>query len=156
MAKLINKDLTELAVDGSNYLTWAMDVKIVLTAKCYINTINEPNPQNPIPEAQRFATLNFLRHHLHHDLKEEYMMEDDPKKLWDSPKERYNQQQGVILPEARWEWSLLRLMDFKSVAEYNYVVHKICTKLRFCNQPLDDAEMIEKTLSSFLPANRIL
>jgi hypothetical protein len=33
---------------------------------------------------------------------------------------------------------------------------KICTKLRFCNQPLDDAEMIEKTLSTFLPANRIL
>jgi hypothetical protein len=34
------------------------------------------------------------------------MMEDDPKKLWDSLKERYNQQQGVILPEARHEWSL--------------------------------------------------
>jgi hypothetical protein len=133
-----------------------MDVKIVLIAKGYINTINEPNPQNPIPEAQKFSTLHFLRHHLHHDLKAEYMMEDDPKKLWDSLKERYNQQQGVILPEARREWSLLHLMDFKSVAEYNYAVHKICTKLRFCNQPLDDAEMIEKTLSTFLHANRIL
>jgi hypothetical protein len=59
------------------------------------------------------------------------MMEDDPKKLWDSLKERYNQQQGVILPEARREWSLLHLMDFKSVAEYNFVVHKICTKFDF-------------------------
>jgi hypothetical protein len=77
-------------------------------------------------------------------------MEDDPKKLWDSLKERYNQQ-GVILPEARQEWSLLRLMDFKSVAEYNSVIHKICTKLRFYNQPLDDAKMIEKTLSTFSP-----
>jgi hypothetical protein len=83
MAKLINKDFTELGVDGSNYLTWAVDVKIVLTAKGYINTINEPNPQNPIPEEHKFATLHFLRHHLDHDLKEEYMMEDDPKKLWD-------------------------------------------------------------------------
>jgi hypothetical protein len=55
-------------------------------------------------------------------------MEDDPKKLWDSLKERYNQQQGVILPEARREWSLLCLMDFKSVAEYNSAMHKICTK----------------------------
>ena len=49
-------------------------------------------------------------------------MEDDPKKLWDSLKERYNQQQSVILPEARWEWSLLRLMEFKSIAEYNSAV----------------------------------
>jgi hypothetical protein len=47
-------------------------------------------------------------------------------------------------------------MDFKSVAEYNSAVHKICTKLHFCNQPLDDAEMIEKTLFTFLPANRML
>jgi hypothetical protein len=84
------------------------------------------------------------------------MMEDDPKKLWDSIKERYNEQQGVILPKARREWSLLRLMDFKSIVEYNSAVHKICTKLRFCNQPLDDVEMIEKTLSTFLPANWIL
>jgi hypothetical protein len=59
MDKLINKDFTELAVDGSNYLTWAMDVKIVLTAKGFINTINEPNPQNPIPEAQKFCNLAF-------------------------------------------------------------------------------------------------
>jgi hypothetical protein len=28
MAKLNNKDFTELAADGSNYLTWAMDVKL--------------------------------------------------------------------------------------------------------------------------------
>jgi hypothetical protein len=47
-------------------------------------------------------------------------------------------------------------MDFKYVVEYNSVVHKICTKHCFCNQPLDDAEMIEKTLSTFLPTNRIL
>ena len=83
-------------------------------------------------------------------------MEDDPKKLWDSLKERYDQQQSVILPEAKREWSLLRLMDFKSVAEYNSAVHRIGSKLRFCNQPLEDTKMIEKTLSTFLPANRIL
>jgi hypothetical protein len=117
MAKLINKDFTKLAADASNYLTWFMDVKIVLIAKGYINTIKEPNPQNPIPKTQKFATLHFLRHHLHHDLKAKYMMEDDPKKLCDSFKEHYNQQQGVILPDARREWSLLRLIDFKSVVD---------------------------------------
>ena len=39
MAHLVNKDFVELVADGSNYLTWAMDVKIMLTAKGYINTI---------------------------------------------------------------------------------------------------------------------
>jgi hypothetical protein len=46
-----------------------MDVKIVLTAKGFMNIINEPNPQNPIAQAQKFTTLHFQRHHLHLDLK---------------------------------------------------------------------------------------
>ena len=61
----------------------------------------------------------FLRHHFHLDLKNEYMMEENPRALWVALKERYDQQKTIILPEARREWSLLRLMDFKSVAEYN-------------------------------------
>jgi hypothetical protein len=44
MAHLVNKDFAELAADGSNYLTWAMDVKIMLIAKDFNNTIDEPNP----------------------------------------------------------------------------------------------------------------
>jgi hypothetical protein len=47
-------------------------------------------------------------------------------------------------------------MDFKSVAEYNSAVYKICSKLHFCDQPVNDADKIEKTLSTFLPANRLL
>uniref|UniRef100_K3ZZU1 Uncharacterized protein n=1 Tax=Setaria italica TaxID=4555 RepID=K3ZZU1_SETIT len=133
-----------------------MDVKILLTKEGFIETINEPNPQAPILEANKFRTLHFLRHHLHPNLKNEYMMEDDPKKLWDSLKERYNKHQAIILPEARREWSLLYLIDFKFVAKYNSAVHKICSKLHFCNKPMDDAEIIEKTLSTFIPANRIL
>lgn len=83
-------------------------------------------------------------------------MVDNPKKLWDSLKERYNHQQSIILSKARREWSLLQVMDFKFITEYNSTVHKICSKLHFCNQPFDDVEMIEKTLPTFLPANRIL
>ena len=83
-------------------------------------------------------------------------MEENPRALWVALKECYDQQKAIILPEARREWSLLHLMDFKSVAEYNSAIHKICSKLRFCDQPIDDAEKIEKTLSTFLPANRLL
>jgi hypothetical protein len=48
MAYLVNKDFAELAANGSNYLTCAMDVKIMLTG--FNNTIEEPNPQAPISD----------------------------------------------------------------------------------------------------------
>jgi hypothetical protein len=51
---------------------------------------------------------------------------------------------------------MLRLMAFKSIAEYNSAVYKICSKFQLCNQPMDDAKKIEKTLSTFLPTNRLL
>jgi len=156
MAHLVNNDFAELAADGSNYLTWAMDVKIMLTEKGYINTIEEPNPQAPVTDEAKYTTLYFLRHHLHPDLKNEYMMEENPQTLWVALKERYDQQKAIILPEARWDRSLLHLMNFKSVAEYNSDVHKICSKLHFCDQPVNDAKHIVKILSRFLPANRLL
>ena len=146
MAHLVNKDFAKLAADGSNYLTWAMDIKIMLTTKGYINTIEEPNPQAPASDEAKCTTLYLLRHYLHPDLKNEYMMEENPRSLWVALKERYDQQKTIILPKARREWSLLHLMDFKSVAEYNSAVHKICSKLHFCNQPVNDAENIEKTI----------
>jgi hypothetical protein len=58
-------------------------------------------------------------------------MEENPRALWVALKEHYDQQKAIILPEARREWSLFCLMDFKSIAEYNSVVHKICSKIQF-------------------------
>ena len=156
MAHLVNKDFAKLSTDGSNYLIWAMDVKIMLIANGYINTIEEPNPQAPVTDEAKYTTLYFLRHHLHPDLKNEYMMEENPIALWVALKECYDQQKAIILPEARREWFLHHLMDFKSVAEYNPAIHKICSKLRFCNQLINNVEKIEKKLSTFLPANRLL
>jgi hypothetical protein len=83
------------------------------------------------------------------------MMEENPRALWVALKEHYDQQKAIILPEARREWSLFCLMDFKSIAEYNSVVHKICSKIQFFDQPLNDAEKMEKMLSTFLPTNRL-
>ena len=83
-------------------------------------------------------------------------MEEDPGALWVALKEHYDHQKATILTEARREWTLIRLMDFKSVGEYNSVVHKICSKLRFCDEPVSDEDLIEKILSTFLPSNRLL
>ena len=42
MAHLINKDFTEITADGHNYLSWAIRVKILLTSKDFIDSINKP------------------------------------------------------------------------------------------------------------------
>uniref|UniRef100_K4A1X9 Retrotransposon Copia-like N-terminal domain-containing protein n=1 Tax=Setaria italica TaxID=4555 RepID=K4A1X9_SETIT len=116
MAPILNKDFNELAADGSNYLTWAMDVKILLTTNGFIRILNEPDPQDRILETEKFRTLHFLRHHLHPDLKNEYLMEDDPKKLWDSLKECYNQQQSI-------EKTLSTFLPTNRILQQQYLYH---------------------------------
>ena len=42
------------------------------------------------------------------------------------------------------------------MADYNHAVHKICSKLKFCEKEPTDADKIEKTLSTMLPSDRVL
>ena len=83
-------------------------------------------------------------------------MEEDPLALWTSLKEHYEQQKYVILLEAQHDWSLLLFKGFKSVADYNSQVHKICTKLKLCGQIVSNFYMIEKTLCTFHPSFWVL
>ena len=50
MASIAHKDFMELLPDGSNYLTWSMDMKIYLSSKGYVAAIQEPNLNNAAPE----------------------------------------------------------------------------------------------------------
>jgi hypothetical protein len=43
----------------------------------------------------------FIRHHLHEDLKNEYLTVKDPLVHWNKLKEIYEQQKTIILPKAR-------------------------------------------------------
>ena len=83
-------------------------------------------------------------------------MTENPHELWKSLKERYEQQKELIWPKAYHEWNHLRLQDFKSMADYNHAIHKICSKLMFCEKEPTDADKIEKTLSTMLPSDRVL
>ena len=42
------------------------------------------------------------------------------------------------------------------MGEFNHAVHKLSAKLKFCEKEPTDAEKIEKTLSTMLPAQMIL
>ncbi|KAF2929463.1 hypothetical protein DAI22_05g059300 [Oryza sativa Japonica Group] len=118
MTDIAKRDFAELAVSGKNYLTWALDAKIMLGAKKLLNCIQDPTIAtsaggvNNLPtSAEKNQALHFLRHHLNTTLKNEYMTEEDPKVLWDSLKDRYGHQ--------------------------------------LCGEKITDADMIDKTLSTF-------
>ena len=57
MANLVNKGFTEFAAHSHNYLTWATDIKMMLTAKSFIDDINEPNTQAHISDTTKYNTL---------------------------------------------------------------------------------------------------
>ena len=94
--------------------------------------------------------------HFHADLKMEYMEVKDPHVLWLKLQERIGKQKAVLLPQARREWAQHRFLDFKSVEAYNAAIHRIVAQLRFCGQVVTELEMIEKTLETFHPTNRVL
>ena len=58
MANLVNKDFTEIATDGHNYLLWAINGKIMLTTKkSLIDDINKSNTQAHISDTAKYNTI---------------------------------------------------------------------------------------------------
>ncbi|GAV67173.1 hypothetical protein CFOL_v3_10682, partial [Cephalotus follicularis] len=103
-------------ITRSNYLTWTFDVNIHLISLDISQIILSGSDY---PSAQKAKALIFIRHHLHENLKVEYLTEEDLVVLWQSLKDCYDHQQDVVLPYARFEWINLRFQDFKSVVENN-------------------------------------
>jgi hypothetical protein len=60
------------------------------------------------------------------------------------------------LSEANHEWTQIHLQEFKSIEDYNYVIHKVCIKLRFYEKEPSEEDKIEKTLQTMLPSDRVL
>ena len=66
MFNITEREFAELALDGSNYLTWAFDVEIHLTFSDLSETIV---PNSKCSSAQKAKVLIFLRRHLNQDFK---------------------------------------------------------------------------------------
>jgi hypothetical protein len=71
-------------------------------------------------------------------------------KVW---RHSYEQQKAILSPEANHEWTQIRLQDFKSIEDYNYAIHKVYAKLRFCEKEPSEED---KTLQTMLPSDRVL
>ncbi|KAK8349085.1 hypothetical protein V6Z12_A06G120400 [Gossypium hirsutum] len=146
MSNLTKLEFVALDITGNNYLSWVLDAEIHLDAKGLGETIKEGNEESTQDKAK---AMIFLRHHLHEGLKTKYLTVKDPQILWANLKERYDHQKTVILPKACYEWLNLRLQDFKSVSDYNSTMFRITSQLNLCGEKITDAEMLEKTYSTF-------
>jgi hypothetical protein len=79
MSNIAKKDFEMLVVDDSNYLTWATDIEIRLDGMSLDHTIVQPEAGNDErTKPDKVNALHYLRHHIHPDLKCEYMTEKDP------------------------------------------------------------------------------
>ena len=126
MSKISSLNFIALDISGKNYLSWILDAEINLDA-ANLETIKEGNQRSV---QDRAKALIFLRHHLHEDLKIEYLTVKDHLILWTELKKRFDHQKTVILPKARYDWMHMRLQDFKSVSEYNSTLFKISSQLK--------------------------
>ncbi|XP_008358725.1 uncharacterized protein [Malus domestica] len=98
----------------------------------------------------------FICRHLDEGLKSDYLTVEDLLTLWKALKNRYNHQKTVILPSARYEWTHLRIQDFKTVAEYNFAMFRITSQLKLCGETFTEEDMLEKTFSTFHASNVFL
>jgi hypothetical protein len=153
-----------LSVDGTNFLEWINDAKTVLSAENLARTLitpvastsAPPNPADNIPEVCKWQALLLLRRHLDQALRLQYLEVDDPADLWAQLHARFHHQQTLFLPQARTDWINLRVLDFPDFVTFNSELHRIVAQLRLCGETVTDAELIEKTLSTFPPATAIL
>ena len=86
---MATKEFEELALNGSNYPIWASDINIALASHSLLATIQEPQTGVVLQDKHSYTTLALLRFYIHKDLKSEYLIIENPRKLWVALKERY-------------------------------------------------------------------
>ncbi|KAL5743334.1 hypothetical protein ACOSP7_002212 [Xanthoceras sorbifolium] len=153
MSNLKNLQFFALDISGNNYLSWILDAEMHLQAMNLQDTVKEENETSLQDKAK---AIIFLRHHLHENLKVQYLTVKDPLILWKNLKDRYDHQRDVFLPKARYDWIHLRLQDFKTVTEYNSALFKITSQLKLCGETVTEHDMLEKTFSTFHASNVLL
>jgi hypothetical protein len=97
-------EFEEIALDGHNCATWALNVKISLAFHGILPALSPPAElKGSFLETYKFEALFIIRNHLHPNLKSEYVMEEEPHSLWAAHKGRYEQMKAILLLEANHE-----------------------------------------------------
>ena len=153
MSKLASLKFAALEVSGKNYMSWVIVARLLLKSEGLYYAIENVAEAY---EQDKSTAMVIIRHHLHKDLKAQYLTVTEPDVLWQELKDRFDNQPDVALPNARYQWQHLRFQDFKLVSEYNSVLFKITTQLKLCSQDVTKNDMLEKTFTTFHASNMIL
>ncbi|KAM3379318.1 hypothetical protein P3S68_011732 [Capsicum galapagoense] len=153
MSNISKCEFVVLDISGKTYMSWALDVEIHLDATGLTDTIKN---ENQASNQERAKAMIFLRHHLDEGLKMEYLTIKDPLILCNNLKERYDHLKMVVLPQAHYEWTHLRLQDFKNITDYNSSMFRIKLQLNLCGENITDHDMLEKPFSTFPALSMLL
>jgi hypothetical protein len=88
------REFDELTLDGYNYPTWALNVKISLAFRGIMTALTPPvererERETTSLDTYKYQALYIIQNHLHPNLKLEYVMEEEPHSLWVTQKDRY-------------------------------------------------------------------
>jgi hypothetical protein len=73
------KEFDLLALDGHNYPTWAVDIKVSLASYGLYQAVLPPQEGvAPLDDQHVDTALYLIRGHIHSDLKAEYLLEENP------------------------------------------------------------------------------
>jgi hypothetical protein len=77
------REFEELALDGHNYPTWAMEVRISLAFQEIQPALSSPEKREAaFLDIYMYQAIFIIQNHLHPDLKLEYVMEEGSHSLW--------------------------------------------------------------------------
>ena len=93
------KEFDLLALDGHNYPTWAVDVKVSLASHGLYRAVLPPEEGvAPLDDQHVYTGLYLIRSHIHPDLKAEYLLEENPQDLWNSLSNAMNNKRHLSCP----------------------------------------------------------
>jgi hypothetical protein len=85
-------EFEEPALDGHNYPTWALDVKIRLAFGGILPALSHPvDREATFLDTFKYRALFIIQNHLHPNLKSEYVMAEEPHSLWGTLQGHYEQ-----------------------------------------------------------------
>ena len=110
--------------NDSNYLEWAIDAKMHLITEEIVRAIQiQDQGTQPVVEEVSASVcsraLQALRHYLGYSLWKEYIQLEDPAELWQQLRNRFLHEKTIFLPQARYDWMSLRMLDFPDISSFN-------------------------------------
>ena len=145
-----------LNCQGKQYHLWISDVENTLLRCNLLHIIIPSESSKPTSKSHKARALMFLRKHMDSSLQLQYKRIIDPEELWNTLKICFNKIHNTMLPELLSEWQNIRVIDYKSISDYNQAILELASRLLDCGVIKMDDDLIKKTLSTFSEAYYII